>query len=275
MAIHEYDVTLKSILRSLTGKVLKLTGVTVVEWLSVELPEVRSPRVDLLGRCADGRLIHIELQSTNDPRMVWRMADYAYAIERVFDEWPRQLVLYVGLAPLSMPRRIENEAMHFECRMVDIRELDGEPLLASTQLDDNIVAILCRLRDERAAVRQIVARIAETDPCSRAEAMQKLTILAGLRKLGEVVKLEARNMPITESLLDHDLLGPILRRGIEQGMERGIAEGERRTVLRQMGRRFGPLPAWATERIAALSPVQLEQVEIRLLDAASLDELLH
>ena len=61
--------------------------------------------------------------------------------------------------------------------------------------------------------------------------------------------------------------------GHEEVDEQGREEGERKVILRLLGKRFGPLPPWATERISALSAADLEQVELRLLDASSLEEL--
>ena len=79
--MHEYDVALKSILMRLPGRVLEeLTGFAITRWHNAELPQVRHPRVDLLGETADGRLVHIELQSTNDIDMALRMAEYAWAV---------------------------------------------------------------------------------------------------------------------------------------------------------------------------------------------------
>jgi len=48
--------------------------------MNVELPEVHSRRADLLGETSDGRFIHVELQSANDPEMGQRMVEYAVAI---------------------------------------------------------------------------------------------------------------------------------------------------------------------------------------------------
>ncbi len=73
---------------------------------NVELPEVRSYRVDMLGETVDGTLVHIELQSTNDPNMAFRMAEYSLAIYRVFHRMPEQVVLYFGELPMRMDARL-------------------------------------------------------------------------------------------------------------------------------------------------------------------------
>ena len=55
--------------------------------------------------------------------------------------------------------------------------------------------------------------------------------------------------------------------------EEGQIEGERALVRRQLERRFGVLPAWVEERIAAADTTALEQLGLRLLDATSLEEV--
>jgi hypothetical protein len=62
-------------------------------------------------------------------------------------------------------------------------------------------------------------------------------------------------------------------RGIEQGVERGIVQGERRSTLRQLEAKFGPLSPAAREQVEAMSLEALAQLQIDLLTAQSLDEL--
>ena len=148
--MHEYDTALKRALQRAGGTVLaRLTGLVVKRWHNVELPLVNSRRVDLLGEDEFGRLWHIELQSRNNPGMVLRMAEYSYAIYRCFGRFPESIVLYVGQPALRMEGRLSGPNSWFECRMADIRELDGERLIESAELGDNIVAILARLADRR------------------------------------------------------------------------------------------------------------------------------
>src|SRR5579863_5768266 len=107
--MHEYDITLKDILLDSAGITLReLTGLDVTMWRDVELPEVTNPRIDLLGETGDGTLVHIELQSTNDPAMALRMLDYGL---RVY------------------------------------KQLDGERLCQSSSIGDNVIAILARWPD--------------------------------------------------------------------------------------------------------------------------------
>jgi hypothetical protein len=45
-------------------------------------------------------------------------------------------------------------------------------------------------------------------------------------------------------------------------------------LMRLLERRFGALPDWAKERIAAADSVALEEWGLRVLDAGSLDDVL-
>ena len=88
--MHEYDVAFKLILQqSVDVAIREIAGTTIAKWLNVELPEVRNTRVDLLGETEGRDLIHIELQSTNDPTMPLRMAEYCLRVFR--DVYKRQL----------------------------------------------------------------------------------------------------------------------------------------------------------------------------------------
>jgi hypothetical protein len=265
--MHEYDAALKKLLtRGATGVLTRLTGRKVAHWHNSDLPAVRSIRADLLGETAGGDLVHVELQSVNDARIALRMLEYAVAIERSLHRFPEQLVLYVGEAPLRMSGRITAPGLDYSFAIVDIRELDSGPLIESRHLEDNVIAVLARLSGGVSTVRRILERIAENDRALRAEAVAELMILASLRSLGTTVRREIERMPILNDIMDHEVFGPLLRQG--------RAEGEREIVLALIGKRFGPVPAWARERIETLSAQELEQMALRLLDAASLKELL-
>ncbi|MBF0627032.1 MAG: DUF4351 domain-containing protein [Magnetococcales bacterium] len=55
--------------------------------------------------------------------------------------------------------------------------------------------------------------------------------------------------------------------------EEGREEGEAKIILRQLTRRFGPLPAIIQEKIAQADSTSLERWGDRLLDAGSLEEV--
>jgi hypothetical protein len=76
----------------------------------------------------------------------------------------------------------------------------------------------------------------------------RLLILAGLRNLSRMVEEEARQMPILNDILEHEVIG------------REYRKGELNVVLRQIEKRFGAIPPPAQERLAGLSIKELEVV---------------
>jgi hypothetical protein len=280
--MQEYDIALKTVLtRGAAGFLTQLFGAPVARWYNTELPEVRARQADLLGETVDGRLIHIELQSSNDSRMAFRMLEYLVSIEQALKRVPKQLVLYVGEAPMRMKRRIRVEGLLFTYGMRDIRELDSEPLLASESLDDNIIGILARLPDRKSAVRRVLEKIAAGDAARREAALRELAILAGLRSLTSTIREETERMPILTDFRDNDYYGPLFREceargrfeGKVEGEAVGTAKGERMILRRQISKRFGSVPEWVNERIEKLDAEQLMEVGDRLLDAKSLIEI--
>jgi predicted transposase YdaD len=296
--MQEYDIALKLLLKgSATVTMRELTGTVVVQWLDGELPKVQKAqnlRLDLLGRTVDGQLIHIELQSGNDPAMPFRMIEYCLGVQRMFGQFPRQFLLYVGEAPLHMASKLHGPELSFQYSLIDIRTLNGDRLLDSEGVGDNVIAILAQLRDDKEAVHRIVERIASLATTARETALAQLTILAGLRHLTEAVEEEAQKMPIDLDIRDHEVLGPIiikaeqkalqeglqkglqegLQKGHEEGLQEGLHAGRIGVLTRQIEKRFGALPRWARVKLEDMPASELEDLSERVLDAKSMDELL-
>ncbi len=64
------------------------------------------------------------------------------------------------------------------------------------------------------------------------------------------------------------------RQWLLEGEKRGEERGEAALLLRQLERRFGALPASARDSVLAADTVMIEEWGLRLLDAASLEEVL-
>jgi len=269
--MQEYDVALKLLLQGPATVIMReLTGTAVAKWLDMELPKVQNLRLDLLGETVDGGLVHLELQSSNDAAMPLRMAEYCLGVFRLFGRFPRQVVLYVGEPELRMKSELRGPDVLFQYRLVDILTLEGDRLLESGDVGDNVIAILARLRDHKEAVHKIVERIAGLPAAERETALAQLTILAGLRHLWATVEQETRKMPIDVDIREHEFLGPI----IIEAEQKGRQEGELIVLRRLIEKRFGALPHWAGDKLAALSTPELENLSERVLDAKSVEDLL-
>jgi predicted transposase YdaD len=206
------------------------------------------------------------------------MAEYCLGVFRLFGQFPRQVVLYVGEPQLQMENKLRGADVLFQYRMIDIRMIEGDRLLESAEVGDNVIAILARLRDHEDAVRRIVERIAGLAAAEREVALSQLMILAGLRHLSKTVEREIRKMPIDVDIREHEVLGPMFieaeQKGREEGLQEGLQAGELTILRRQIEKRFGALPSWAGEKLAKMPASELEDLSERVLDAKSLDDLL-
>src|SRR5215469_9786365 len=268
---HRYDTAFKLTLQHVDVAMRELVGSAVSSWKNVEFPQVRASRADLLGETKAGELVHIELQSGNTKDMVIRMLEYGLAALRKHRRYPTQVCLYVGEKLPKMKRELRGPKLKYSYRLVDVRDLDGERLLKSGRVDDNIIALLAGISDQREAARVVVQRIRRLREGERQSVLARLVILAGLRKtLGKMVEEEARKVPILNDILDHEVVGPEIKKGIQVGRQK-----EGLTILRRLiKKRFGSVPNWAEERLAKLSAKELEELSVRLLDAKSIESLL-
>lgn len=119
--MQNYDATLKQLFRTGAMAALReLTGGTVERWLDVEFPRVQNTRMDLLGESGSGELIHIELQSSNDAAMGVRMSEYALGVYRICGSFPRQILVYVGQEPVTMPGELRGDRFLARWDVIDI-----------------------------------------------------------------------------------------------------------------------------------------------------------
>ena len=81
-------------------------------------------------------------------------------------------------------------------------------------------------------------------------------------------------MPILEDIIDHEVIGPAIRQGREEGRHEGLQLGRQQVLRRLLELRFGPVPDWAATRVANISASELDEIATRLLDTSHLEELL-
>ncbi len=280
--MHQYDVVLKILLQQ---SLHRITGSTITRWLPTELPKVQNLRIDLLGETSGGELIQIEVQSTNDPGIPFRMLEYLVVITRLHGRVPKQIVLYVGKQPLQMASEFKWADGEARFTLIDMLTLNGEALLASPEPSDNVLGVLTRLEDHRTALRRILESLSKLQRDQADFYYRALLILAGLRGLEKVVQEEAKIM-LAIDISENKVLGPAYKRAVEEGHEKGLQEGLQEgrkeglhegqvILLRQLiEHKFGALPSWAEQRLLQSSGPELEQFGLSVLDAHTLEDLL-
>jgi hypothetical protein len=266
---QDYDVSLKLLFRYSKGIIARtLFGdARVTDWLNVEQPRVKNLRSDILARCGDdGGLRNVEFESSNDPDIPRSKADYYMGFWRLLNEHVEQVVLYAGKQPLTISPVFKTPSMTYYFRILDLKTFDGEPLLASEDWGDNILALLTPVEQER-VLQRVEAQIRKLDGEEQQNAASIFVILSGIMGIEETVVKRVHMIDIMEN----KVLGPAIRHGIEQGK----TEGERGTLSRLLTRKFGPLSDDALARLQRASETELFDWIDRVLTARTLDEVFH
>ena len=118
-------------------------GVPIRAALNTEFLAVDERRPDLVCLMANDDILHLEFQSANHPRMVYRMGRYCAMIA---DHYPNrtihQVVLYAGERRMHMVSRAELGLTTPEFELHDIREFDSNELLRVGRRGDFSLALL-------------------------------------------------------------------------------------------------------------------------------------
>ena len=93
--------------------------------------------------------------------------------------------------------------------------------------------------------------------------------------LGAIMEPLAPGVRVPEELLEvRNMLASRAEDWKRQWLQEGRQKGEAAILLRQLERRFGALPDWATDRITTADTVALEEWSLRVFDATTLDDVL-
>jgi len=121
------------------------------------------------------------------------------------------------------------------------------------------------------AVDRVVA-IIQADP--NKERIDRIITRWLKRHLQRVAPKARLDLDQLNSLVeDKDMLAENLENLVKKERLEGEAIGERRVLRKQLGLKFGDLPAWAEQRLGQATPEQLEEWSAAILTANSLDEL--
>ncbi|MBF0181822.1 MAG: hypothetical protein HQM03_17535 [Magnetococcales bacterium] len=270
----QYDTTFKDLFEQPPQRLLQiLIGRQAVDVLPVEFASTQKRFPDLVFLLEDDSIFHLDLQSKPE-EMEWRMLMYYSLIrQRYPGKVLVQKVLYVGQAAWHPQAAIEEKNLSFRYEVIDIRSIDCQELMASPTLEENILAILCRMDNQKETIREILHRISELPTKARADALTKLVILSRLRKLETVVKTEAEEMSLTFNVMENDVLRPLFVKERMDGMLEGRQEEAISMLLKQMRRKFGQTPDWVTEKVRSANLELIEMWSDNFVFANSVDEV--
>ena len=80
-------------------------------------------------------------------------------------------------------------------------------------------------------------------------------------------------MPIIIDPMENATLRRWWEEGVQQGVQQGSELGQSNLLSKLLVKRFGPLPAGLEQKIQSAHTPELERWALRLIDAASIDEV--
>jgi len=245
-------------------------------------------------------MLLLEFQSTPDPWMALRMLVYAGLLwQQLVRE---QRLMPDGRLPPILPVVLYNGDPRWRAP-VDLVDLIGlpdaspmwqwQPGLRYHLIDEGafspgdlegrggLPALLFRLENSSAPDQlvgladAVLAWFARHPGFQAARAVFVELLGAAMAPLGPGVQvpeklLEVRNMLATRI---EQWRQQLLLEGEQRGEQRGQQRGEAALLLRLLERRFGVLPGWVRVRVAAADTAIVEEWGLRLLEAASLEEV--
>lgn len=274
---QRYDVSLKSLfLREGDGIIRRLLfgPGRIVEFLLTEQPKVLNTRADIVARTEAGGVRQVEFQAQNEAGFGFRIMEYYPFLVRMYGEPVTQIVLYLGRDPMRLENFYRSESMDFRFKIVNLRELDANPLLDSDDLADNVLALLAKGSPEK-ALEIVVPRIAALQGDDRGVVEASLVILSGIIGMEETVTERFKELGMID-VSENKVLGPLIKKRLEREFEQGLSQGlasARRMLRSMLILKFGPLSPMIEKRLAEASSDELDHLVERFVHASSVDEV--
>lgn len=243
--INQYDKILReNIEAALPGLIKNLLGIHAVytEELPDDIQHTKERKPDVLKKVTDKKgdtfVLHIEFQVQDEPKMVFRMAEYYIMLLRQYALPVRQYVIYIGEGNPSMADHIRSEHLNFNYQLIALSAVDYHLLLRSDNPEEKILAILANFGkgDPGWIIENIVKQVitASRGDFSKLQHLRQLRILAQLRNLApeklaimdSIAKYITKEKDILYQMGERDGLEKGLEKGIEKGIEKGKTEGE-------------------------------------------------
>ena len=236
--------------------------------------------------------IHVEVQGTRQAEFAQRMFVYNY---RIFDRYKKPVASLAVLAddhrqwkPTSYGYNVLGCRHTLEFPVAKLTDYDEklDELLASDNAFELITAahILTRQtrkkHQERYEAKLRLIKILYQRNWNKQRVINLLTVVDWLMTLPAWLDTKVwKEIETIEEIEKMQYITSIERigiaKGITQGITQGIAKGESKLLTRQLERRFGALPAWATEKLSNASESALEAWGEAILSAPTLEAVFH
>jgi len=226
--VHQYDKILKENMEAiLPGVMENLLNIHAV--YSEELPDdvqhTKERKPDVLKKVTDKDgetfVLHIEFQVTDEPDMVFRMAEYYIMLLRTYRLPVNQYVIYLDTGDPHMADHIDSQEMNFKYRLINLSAIDYRIFLGADKPEEKMLSILGNFgdRDHVQVASAIVQGVftSSVGDFAKARHLQQLRILGNLRNLQPQISVIMESVA-TWWKLERD---PFYWKGEQVGMKKG------------------------------------------------------
>ena len=222
-----YDRTIREIFQEIPTTFVKLlTNKEAKELLETKFPKVEEKEADLVVRLEDDTIFHLEIQLSDDKTMPTRMLYYALLIENKHKQYPLQTVLYLGENKNQTLNSIKTKKLQYSYGVKYIKDIDCETLIESEDINDNILAILCSVKDINLLLKRLSKRLNSLSEKKREDYIRKLLFLFRLRpNLYDIITQDTKKELSMPFVIDK-VKDPFYKEGIEKGIEKGKIAGK-------------------------------------------------
>jgi hypothetical protein len=156
--LNIYDRVLKETFLELFVPLSRLAlklDVTLIETVPCKLEKTIEREPDFVFKVKDNQgrvfLLHIELQTENDRKMLERMALYHILLWSIYKLPVMQYVLYIGKKKLGMKNKLKHFGVDYRYNLLDIRSIDCEIFLKEQTSEGVVLSVLCDRKEMKRA----------------------------------------------------------------------------------------------------------------------------
>ena len=215
-------------------------------------------------------ILHLEFQKKGSKEMIYRIGEHHGMTSRRFKKPIKHIVIYLGKGKSRMPTRLPPEQVYTGFHILNLSELDVQPLLDSDKPELVMLSILGKTgKQKEEIVRSVLKRLSELCPekNQRSICFSQLLIIARLRNLEAIIIKTLKDMPITIDV-EKDYL---YNMGVEEGIEKGREEGREKGIEEGIDKGFQKgikkviLTGWekgfSAKTLSAISGLSLRKVK--------------
>ncbi|MCU0447473.1 MAG: hypothetical protein MUE85_21455 [Microscillaceae bacterium] len=222
---QDYDKIFKEnieqIILPLAEKILQIHPEKLVE-IPDDLQRTIERKPDFLKKVAHkdhtkDYILHLEFQTKNEPKMVYRMHEYYALLLRKYELDVYQSVFYLQSKKAQMPTRLQKRHLDFQFDLINVQDFDYQTFINSNTPEEIILAILGNFGQTQATVviQSVLEKLKSTtqDTTRREKCVKQLEILSNLRNLQAEIIKQLERMALTYDL-EKDIR---FKQGIEKG----------------------------------------------------------